>query len=230
MIDVVYPIGKKSYWNDQELRFSLRSVEMYLSNVRNVWIVGRVPEGITNVNHIPAQDPDHIPDINIMHKVLKACEHPEISDTFLFMNDDHYILQPFQADKFPDFYFGSLEDYTKRRAADGYGNRARNTLNHLKAKGLQTKYFDVHYPILYTKQGFIDHVVNQVDIKKPHGFILKSLYGNGMKLEGTPIDKDCKSDKAPSQKADCFSTQPRVSGAVYQFLKYRFNGPSRYEK
>lgn len=229
MIDIVYPIGKKSYWNDNEIIFSLRSVEMYLANVRNVWIVGRVPEGITNVNHIPASDPHNIPDMNIMEKVAKACEHPDISDTFLFMNDDHYILQHFDAEDFPSFYFGTLEEYFKRRGADGYGIRARNSMNLLQSKGLPTKYFDIHYPILYQKQAFVDHVVKAVDINKPHGYVLKSLYANSLNIEGT-YARDCKFDKAPPSKADCFSTQPRVSGAVYQFLKYRFPNASKYEK
>lgn len=229
-IDIVYPIGKKSYWNDQELTYSLRSVEKHLSNVRNVWIVGRVPDQITNVSHIPATDPHPIPDLNIMEKVLKACEHPDISDPFLFFNDDHYILHDFDATDFPDFYFGTLEDYFKRRGGDGYGLRARNTMNLLKGKGLPTKYFDVHFPILYRKQEFIDNVVKAIDIKKPHGFILKSLYGNSLQLEGTPLERDCKSHTVPGSKAICFSTLPRVSGAVYQFLKYKFPNASRYEK
>lgn len=230
MIDIVYPIGKKSYWNDREIIFSLRSVEKHLSNVGKVWIVGRVPEGVTNIHHIPAQDTYPVPDTNIMHKVLKACEHPEVSDPFLFFNDDHYILKDFDTTQFPNFYEGTLQEYVHRRGTDGYGQRARNTLALLEAKGLPTKYFDVHFPILYSKQGFIDHVVRNIQHEnEKHGYILKSLYGNGMQLEGTDV-KDCKSAIAPSERAVCFSTTPRVSAAVHQFLKFKFNDPSRYEK
>lgn len=229
MIDVVYPIrNKPSYWKDNELKYSLRSVEKHLTNVRNVWIIGRLPEGITNVMHIPAKDPFNIPDTNILHKTLIACQRAEISDPFLFMNDDHYLLQDFDAEFFPNFYMGTLEEFVARRGSDPYGHRARHTLAYLQAKGLPTKYFDVHYPILYKKQGFIDHVVDSIKHEKS-GYILKSLYGNGMNLEGTPIDKDCKGHIAPSEKAICFSTHNRVTGAVYQFLEYKFNGKSRFE-
>ena len=42
--DVVYPIGQGSSWKNNELRFSLRSIEKYGINVGKLFIVGELPD------------------------------------------------------------------------------------------------------------------------------------------------------------------------------------------
>lgn len=230
MIDLVYPIcNKPSYWKDNEIIFSLRSVEKHVKNVGKIWMVGRVPDGITGVEHIHAKDEHDISDQNIMAKVVKACENPEVSDPFLFMNDDHYLLQDFDAEDFPYFFESTLQVYITRRGMDSYGHRAANTMKLLQSKGFPTRHYDIHYPILYHKQAFIDNVAKAVDPNKKHFYVLKSMYANSMNAQGIEV-KDCKQSTAPPSKSQCFSSTPRVSGAVYQFLKYRLPEKSKYEK
>ncbi len=90
-IDLVYVVGTGSRWNDNELRFSLRSVSKNLSNVGKVFIVGECPDYLKNVIHIPASDIFDSAinaDGNMTHKLLLVCNNKELSDDFLFMNDD----------------------------------------------------------------------------------------------------------------------------------------------
>ena len=49
MIDVVIPLGTGSRWQDNELRYCLRSIEKNLSGVNEVVIVGEKPKWLTNV-------------------------------------------------------------------------------------------------------------------------------------------------------------------------------------
>lgn len=229
MTDLVYVLGKGSLWNNNELRYSLRSVEKHLSGVGRVFIVGECPPFLTNVTHIKASDDKKaIPDTNIMHKIWMACSNPEISETFLFLNDDHYLLQDFEADKFPYYYHKTIVEYVKKRGHDGYGKRCENTQKSLENRNKSTKYFDLHYPILYSKTAFIKHVVNAYDHSKKDGMILKSLYANGLQIEGTEI-QDCKIPHLLLKDLPCYSTYPTVSAGAQKFLKEMFPNKSRFE-
>lgn len=226
-MDVCYTLGKGSKLKDFELRMSIRSVEKYLGNVGKVWIIGEIPEFIQNVNHIPAHDLYPVPDRNIMTKLTIACNQIELTESFLFMNDDHFLLDYFDADNFPYFYDGDLQTYCKKRGMDGYGRRAANSLKTLQTIDLPTKYFDIHTPITYNKELFQKHV-SSLDWTK-EGYIIKSLYGNAIKTEGVQM-KDNKISMPPKQGDKMFSTFPQVKASVTRFLTEQFPEPSKFEK
>lgn len=229
MIDVVYCLGKGSKYKNNELRFSLRSIEKNLSGFGKVWIVGVRPEWLQDINHIPAEDPyTYPPDRNIMEKLKKACEHPEVSENFLFVNDDHYLLHTFTAEAFPYYYNDYLMDYVKRRGMDGYGRRANNTHEYLTENGVQTKNFDIHYPIIYNKAAFLNQVCGAPWSDKHDGFVIKSLYANMMGVQGEPI-KDGKFNTLPSPDVKVFSTYPHVKASIFRFLKEQFPQKSKFE-
>lgn len=230
MNDIVYVVGNGSHYNNFELKMSLRSVEKNVSDFRNVWIVGTKPEWLINVNHIPTDDDLSRPsDYNIMKKVTAACHTNDISDTFLHIHDDHIIMQPFQAATFPYFCEPSLEKYIIRRNADTYAKRAINTLKYLKSKDLPVKHFDIHYPIIYNKSLFLEHVTNAVDWTR-EAYIIKSMYANTLKIEGVEA-KDYKIGRTlPPEDVQCFSTTPRFRHNVQRYLLQNFKRPSRFEK
>lgn len=230
-IDIVFPLGKGSVFDNNEIRLSLRSIEKYLTGYRNIYIVGEYPKWLKNCYHIPMHDTEKVSDKNIMLKLKAACNHPDISESFIMFNDDHYLLKPFHAPTFPYFYHKNISDYIKLRHGDHYGRRSLNTQSHLKAKGLPTKYFDCHTPIIYQKKAFIEHVVNSPDWENTwHGFILKSLYANSMQIEGVPIPEDPKYQIPPSKPIDILSTYPMVSAAMQRFLFEKFPQPCTFEK
>lgn len=229
-MDIVYPLGTGSYANNNELRFSLRSIEKYLTGFGKVWIIGECPDWIQNVNHIPFPDEPLRPfDYNIMKKITRAIEEKELTDKFLFFNDDHFLNSPFVADDFPYYYSTTLEKYTEIRGNDGYGRRAKATLKHLQAKNLPTKYFDVHAPIIYDKALFLSSVTNAVDWNDRTGFIIKSMYANTLKIEGEK-DADNKVNSIPTAKLKLFSTMPRVKSSIFRYLQEQFLMQSTFEK
>ena len=229
MIDIVYPLGSGSHYNNDELKYSLRSVEKYLSGVANVWIVGECAGWIQNVKHIFHPDnPAKSSDYNIMKKICRAIEEPELSENFLFFNDDHFLLHPFEAKDFPYFYDKTLERYLKERGADTYGKRAKNTLEHLKSKGLPCKHFDIHYPIIYNKSLFLQHVAQAVDWEKK-AYVIKSMYTNSLLIEGTEAKDHKVGKELPAFGAQVFSTTPKFRKSIYRFLTEQFNKASKYE-
>jgi len=225
--DLVYTVkrgGSRS--DDNELRYSLRSVEKHLKNFRNVYIIGYKPDFITNVIHIPAEDKMVVPDQNILNKLLTACTHPDISDSFLFFNDDHYLLQDFDAPNFPYYYCSTLKEYLKRRVNDGYGRRTTNTMKHLLLNKLPIKHFDIHYPIVYEKAKFIECFHNLPPTHQ--GYVLKSLYCNVLKIPGIEI-RDCKFTNPPTPKNICYSTHPKPLPKVWDYLDSKFPDKSCFE-
>lgn len=229
-MDIVYALGLGSHFNDFEIRFSLRSIEKNLTGFNQVWIVGECPTWAQNVNHIPFPDKSGVPsDYNIMKKITKACEEAVISENFLFINDDHFIMKPLQAPEFPYFYDQTLEKYLLMRAGDTYVIRAKNTLKYLKANNLPTKHFDIHYPIIYNKSLFLKHVTSAVNWDKD-GYIIKSMYANSLNIEGVEAVDYKISRTLPPQDAKAFSTTPRFRHNVQRYLLESFKQQSGFEK
>lgn len=226
MISLVYALGKGSRLKDFEIKMSLRSVEKNLSNVKDVWVVGECPTWL-NVNHIPAIDPFEVPDRNILSKIMKAVEHPDITDDMVFFNDDHFLLKPFDAELFPYYYSMEMEAYLKSRGTDNYRRRVRNSYEFLKAKDLPTKYFDSHTPILYNKSKF-KQIMGELDWNKAPGFVLKSVYANSLKIEGIQ-QEDYRGGLIPSGNVNIFSTLPSLKANIQRFLTEQFPKPSKYE-
>lgn len=229
MIDIVIPLGRGSRWQDNELRYCLRSIEKHLTGYRNIWIVGYLPKWVTGVKHIPATDETKNSDYNIMRKIELSCLAGEISDSFLFMNDDHYLLSDFDAPTFPYYYSGTLEEMYKLRGSSPYGKKCRNTYNLLNSLSKSTKYFDVHTPIIYKKNEFLDSVAYQDwGMRQDTGFVIKSLYANSASIEGVEI-QDCKSPNLPLYSWKTYSTTPQVVEGVKNFLQRYFPDKSKYE-
>lgn len=228
MIDVVYVLGKGSRFHNNEIRFSLRSIEKHLSNYRKVWIIGEHHPQLDNVEFVPFPDKTSMSDTNIMYKVAHACQHPDITEDFLFFNDDHYLLTDFDAPTFPCYYSKSIEEYLRRRPQDGYRRRVKATYKYLLSKGLPTKFFDTHTPIIFNKAKFLEHVAGGPDWSSPTSFVVKSIYANSLHIEGAKRP-DWKKKKVP-EGAEIFSTTPRVPAAVQRFLLEKFPTKSKYEK
>lgn len=188
MIDIVYPLGHGSKWDDNELRYSLRSVEKHLTGIRDIYIVGAFPDWLQNVKHIPYMDEDRWKEHRIALKILQACIQPGMSDNFLFMNDDHFLLKNFKACEFPFYWKEQLSTSANgRRFDDAYRKSLANTHYALNERGLKTYNFDVHCPIIYNKSMF-QAIYKMYDwVNTNYSFVIKSLYCNTMKIEGEQI-------------------------------------------
>lgn len=106
-MDILYVLGSDSQWNDNEIRFSLRSLAKFGKNIGRVYIVGERPYFINpkTVTHIPGAH-DIYPQAhkNILHKVLWAIKHSDISRHFLISSDDHFYIKPVDFARLPVYY------------------------------------------------------------------------------------------------------------------------------
>jgi hypothetical protein len=171
--------GFGSRHNDQELRYCLRSIEKHLTGYGDIFLIGHMPKWVRGCIHIPATDEDRTwwKERNIYRKILLACEDPRVSDDFLFMNDDHYLLSDFVAGEFPYYYSGML--YQEASRDDQYGATAKNTLQLINLqKGWHDdrywRYWDIHCPIIYNRNSF--GWLSKFDWGKKHGYCIKTAY------------------------------------------------------
>lgn len=171
MIDLVIPLGIRSTQKNKELRYCLRSIEKHLYCVGNVFIIGECPEWLQNIIHIPlTEDPrNRFRDRNIMLKMSEACKDSRVSDNFLMVHDDHFLLADYEAGAFPCYHMGPMnEGYGQ------YGYTKQNTKSLLSFTESFNNY-DCHCPIVFNKQLFMRSVA-LADWSKWYGYCLKTLY------------------------------------------------------
>jgi hypothetical protein len=191
-MDLVYILGTGSKNFNLEIRYSLRSVQKHLSNVDQVFIVGENPGFLKDIIHIECEDKGTFKEVNIFYKILQAAIVKDVSEDFLFFNDDHFLNQDFDANNFPVFRKGILQDFIDKRpyAVGGYMTPLRNCQYILKKNGYGEIDFDHHSPITYNKEK-IKLLHSRYDWTVPSGYIVKSLYGNTYGLDSV-YEPDCK--------------------------------------
>jgi hypothetical protein len=215
-MDLVVPLGPGSRHNNIELRYALRSFELYLPHDR-VIIVGERPEWLQNITHIPFP---HKPCFenrvqNIYNKIMAAFE---ITDKMIFCNDDHFILQPIE--EMPYHHKGLMTGWK----ADSYGRLLLNTLQAYP----DCLNFDTHCPIIYERGKM--PAINSTVIKSSycvHNKIIGSFY------------PDCKISRPMSETKIWSLITGRMyfsigdlsfGGGIEKVLQSLYPNKSKYEK
>jgi hypothetical protein len=238
-IDIVIPFGKGSEWDNNELRYSLRSIEKNMVNFRNIYIVGDVPDWAQNVIHIPFKDGKNH-DENIKNKVLAACMEADITKEFLQSSDDYFFLQKTDAADYPYYKNGTLSHTANTVVTGWYKTNLINTSEALKEQRKYTDHFDVHTPIRYNKHLF--PVIMKRFFTQPK-MVVKSIYCNALNIKGSHIN-DCKvrvymvekdfltfiENKPMFSTGDYCLMDTKGQSPIKSFLEKTFPSKSRYEK
>lgn len=237
--DIVYLVnGSCSGWRNQELKYSLRSLEKFGRNYGEVYIIGDKPIYLNNreLIHIPKEDsPIYCKERRIMEKLLHACRTPEISNPFVFFNDDFFLIKEIDFSNLPYFYNELIESKVIRRVDDTYRRSMKNTYDALRDRDLPTFHFDIHYPMYYDKEKFPE-IMGRYDWDVRSGYIIKSLYANTLKAKKKQRP-DCKIKLSHSKKEifskiepfDMFSTA-EISRAMVEILNQFYPKESKFEK
>lgn len=241
-VDLVYVLGSGSVWSNNEIRYSLRSVQKNLKGVRNIYVIGVNPGIFTdNIRHI--YFPDELrqnADGNMARKIIRACQEEDLSDDFLFMNDDFIIHKPMTAPEIPWLDKG---DMSKRPSAYWnntlYRKRLCRTFEVLRDRGLPTLQYDYHAPMLMNKHEF-PKLMSQFDYESGIGYTFRSLYGNCMRLPSVHLEGQkvtvYKSYDMPSLEQHVRDAwfvgfnDAGLNGTLKIWLKLMFPHPSEYEQ
>jgi hypothetical protein len=236
-IDLVYILGEGSPWNNNELRYSLRSVGKNLPHGK-IFIVGQQPRWLQNIEWIPVVDCCAIKQKNAVHKITAACNNEKVSENFILMNDDFFFLKP--CEEIKNYRLGYLQKKmaTHKTKLGRYYLAMKDTMDLLKSKGINYPLdFEPHYPCVINKEKFLK-VFGGIHDQGQHGLLHRSVYFNLTKESGEPMERDLKVytyDEFKYMKArewSFFSTSDPVirQRAMQEFLAGKFPTPSIYEK
>lgn len=162
-VDAVYPYAEAGESWD-ELRYSIRSVAENFLDLRDIWVVGDQPAWLVNANIMPKtreySEEDVIKNIDYTQSILWAAINPKISDPFLVINDDHYMLAPMTAQHIEERMMVredmSVYSLDERNTADREWQLAIwNQYDRMRALGLGGWNFECHTPVLVTKAQII---------------------------------------------------------------------------
>lgn len=235
---MVYILGNGSRWQDNEIRFSLRSLQKYVPHNR-VFVVGERPAWLQNIEHIPAIDgfEKHTAARklkNAIHKIRTACLHPDVGEKFVLMNDDFFFLRNVSC--IETVHLGPINEAIREHSTkDGYYYAAMiETRDLLNASGFEVPMnYEAHYPMVIEKRKFLK--MSESITWHDTGYLFRSIYGNVFGIGGKKRPADTKlyfaSDLKLLASGDFISTSDRValSPQFQKFIKERFPEPSRYE-
>ena len=235
-MDILYTL--KQCDQCDELIYSLRS----LSNVTHdkVFLVGGCPSWVdkSKIIHIPTEQKG-TKWRNSTNNVKQACLDARLSDDFILMNDDFFILKPIQD---PAKEFNLQQGTIKSVYAYYFGRSAsqtnwckgmRETGELMQKQGiLEPLSYDLHTPMVFNKHKFLQMFdiagVNNIDVLH-----WRSLYGN-LFSPNAEYMKDIKyrtNEAFDESKYDKFISCSNAGFMqIRQFLSNKFPNRSIYEK
>lgn len=220
-MDVLYYIGGGSHHNNQELRYSLRSLEKHCADIGNIWIVGNKPHFLnSNVKYLWVDD-SGVWWQNAFRKTIAAIK-AGISEDFLLMNDDFYMLQDFTISDYPYYHKGKISDI----AANNYQKVIINTKRILQNLGKPVMHYGVHCPIRINAEKYKQLSEFYTSVDNPVS--ARCLYGN-LFCKGKKVT-DCKFSDIKASVTGCWSSRNWIAGDVFEKLQKLFPVKSKWEK
>lgn len=165
--------------DNEELRYSIRSVVKHMPP-GNIWVVGDKPTWYIG-NFIPVDDIAG-KFTNIRNAMSVAANSDLISDNFVLMHDDFFIIKPIK--DIPIMHAGLLQNKIKEYSELDPGSRYVEVLSkaysYLRRKGIKEPLdYDIHVPMVMNKNN-LKTVVNKTNAPM-------SVYGNIFNIGGNQI-------------------------------------------
>lgn len=156
-MDILYVIGRGSKWGDNELRYSLRSIEKNCKNVGRIFIAGYCPSFIDQkkVTFVPVPDIYACKHMNILNCIEQAVKNTDISDEFLYSSDDHFYVGKADFDNYPH-YQKPVELPDKDNLMNSYQMTLYATRKMLEDAGLPVYFFAWHGNTHFKKSLFME--------------------------------------------------------------------------
>lgn len=224
-MDVVYICRKGA---NEELRYSLRS----LANIEHdrVWIFGDCPSWFTG-SHVHVEQFGRKQG-NAKRNLLAACTNSRVSDPFLLMNDDFYIIAPTEPalyDRGPSA--DVIAEYERKHPGGSYTEALKATDELLRADGYEDPLsYELHMPMPVHKALMLK-VLERVMSDGRTTLQNRTMYGALAGLPSTTV-ADVKvygPDDLPPTGA-YLSSSDATFPLVFPLLSELFPEPSPYEK
>jgi hypothetical protein len=166
--------------DNEELRYSIRSA---VKNLRfnNLWVVGGKPEWyVGNYLEVIQNKSKYT---NARNNLRAICNSPEISDSFILMNDDFYIMK--KVESVPYMHGGLLPNkisrYKELTGDTRHVLMLKKTFANLsRRKGSDVLDYELHVPMVMEKEKLLK-IIDVPDL-------WRSRYGNVFNVGGIEMD------------------------------------------
>lgn len=190
-MDVVYPYRKNF---SHELEWSIDSLKHIKHD--NVYIIGDEPPFSVNAKVLKDKKASwsaYSPYNDVAAKHLIAAKSKSISEDFILMNDDFFIMKKWNSVIYDR---GDLLNRLEGSSSNVYSTMLTNTYAWLKSRGYSTKDYAVHAPFVYNKTKLLD-LIERIEplLNKGHSLSIRTLYGNVYEIESKTIKIDPKNPK-----------------------------------
>lgn len=243
--DILYIVGKqKSQWHNNELRYSLRSIEKYGRNVGRVFVVGAPPAFLSDeVQTLKIRDPYDVKHKNILYCIDQAMKQLPLGEDVLYSSDDHYYIRETDFDCYPIYCKGVLPCI----GTSDYRVSLKETRALLELCGMSTHNFSWHgnthfYKSVWLSDAFqkLLQIQWQCTEQGAEPTCLMLNYYNSRVQPLRYIERDdCKLFDFTQAEAEhrltereCVSTDDGIDNAKWfaSWLNKEFKQPSKYER
>lgn len=187
-MDILYTLGTGSLYQNAEIKMSIKLIRRFAKFDR-IFVIGENPN-IEGIEFIPFKE-TMARTRNVFRKLCEVAESSDISEDFLYMMDDVFVLKPIDIENYPMYHSGEIPCYT---VVNNYLKEILNTKEFLKQHNKPTLHYGVHCPIIYNKKKIleIDPMYWEYVNKYNRELNPRILYGNCFESDNKQFTKDCK--------------------------------------
>ena len=229
--DIVYVVKDAVY--NEELRYSLRSVEKNFPH-RKVVFIGGKPMSLHPDKQVVVNQKGNTKWDRVRAMLKQIAEADDITEDFVLFNDDFFVMKPIN--ELPPYRYGTLEKLCQRIERKNNGRPTKytfsleKTIKALEDKGFSTTNFELHVPIILNRSKLLEVIERFPEVKGT-----RSLYGNSYLVPFSKPMKDVKifdSKTVPSEDQLFLSTDDAsfANGEVGRYIKRKFEDKSKYER
>lgn len=175
MYDIVYAVRDSS--PNEELRYSLRSVERNWGPHGKIWFFGGKPTGLEPDEYIHVTMPLSDKWKNIHRTMRRICMEDAVTEDFWYFNDDFFVVRATREDM-PQQVNGELWDAIVEvertfGCETSWTRQLRVLVDVLGRGGMGQRNFEVHKPMLINRR----RMLAMMD-EFPCVWFFRSMYGN----------------------------------------------------
>ena len=255
-MDILYIVGNgNSHCKNQDLRYSLRSIDKYGKGIGRVFVAGYCPEWLSDevvkIPHTQPYDTVNKPFssraglackfANVLSTILYVVDNSDIGEEFLLSMDDHFYTREVDFANYPFYSKDGDERELPIEGKSKYGKIMAETRQYLEDWGLSTHYLTIHRnmhcsrKIINECRETLDRCVKEILPVEPLCYMLNYWYTK-YGFEITPVnDVKVRSGydwlRTNPRYTEVFSTADfRLMSRLDSLVKGLYKEKSRYEK
>jgi hypothetical protein len=217
---------------NEELRYSIRSVLHSFPDAK-VWLIGGKPDWYKG-NYVSVEQ-NHNKYTNAINNLTTLCKTEQISNSFILMNDDFFIIK--KIDKI-DYSHGGLlsgkiDKYVKITGSSLYIKKLIQTNTRLSERGINKPLdYELHTPMPMERDKLL------TIIKKYPSCLWRSMYGNifqvgGLQMQDVKVYTNrrhlSRSNEITEHSIFLSTEDQAFEGIKIKILNNLFLEPSAYE-